>query len=106
MEWKVTLNNRLLAKDTEQDLTFKLSLYWQQIKEKIEHIVQRKKPRNQRVRKITVLERRLSRTHLETPTKSTRVLLDSSDSEEELDDTESPLASKRSGPEEIRNLIY
>lgn len=50
IEWKVTLNNRFLAKDTEQDLVFKPSAYWQQIKEKAERIVQRKKSRNQRVR--------------------------------------------------------
>lgn len=50
VEWKVTLNNRILAKDTEQDLVFKPSAYWQQIKEKAKHIVQRKKSRNQRVR--------------------------------------------------------
>lgn len=29
IEWKVTLNNRILAKDTEQDLTLKPSSYWQ-----------------------------------------------------------------------------
>lgn len=46
VEWKVTLNNQILAKDTEQDLVFKPSAYWQQIKEKAEHIVQRKKSRN------------------------------------------------------------
>ncbi|KAK2797046.1 hypothetical protein FQN50_009340 [Emmonsiellopsis sp. PD_5] len=56
--------------------------------------------------KTTVLERQLSRTHLETPTKSTGILLDDSDSEEELDDTESPLASTSPGPEQIQNLIY
>ncbi|KAA8641539.1 uncharacterized protein ATNIH1004_011675 [Aspergillus tanneri] len=50
IEWKVTLNNRPLAKDTEQDLVFKPSSYWQQIKEKAERILQRKKSRNQRVR--------------------------------------------------------
>ena len=50
IEWKVTLNNRFLARDTEQDLVFKPSHYWQQIKEKAERIVQRKKSRNQRVR--------------------------------------------------------
>lgn len=56
--------------------------------------------------KTTAVERQLSRTHLQTPTKSTGVLLDESESEEELDDTESPLASKSPGPEEIRNLIF
>jgi hypothetical protein len=43
----VTLNTRILANDTEQDLAFKPGAYWQQ---KAEHIVQRKKSRNQRVR--------------------------------------------------------
>ncbi|KKZ66139.1 hypothetical protein EMCG_08128 [[Emmonsia] crescens] len=56
--------------------------------------------------KTTVLETQLRLTHLETPTKSTGILLDDSDSEEELDDTESPLASTSPGPEEIQNLIY
>lgn len=46
----MTLNNRFLAKDTEQDLAHKPNTYWQKIKEKAERIVQRKKPRNQRVR--------------------------------------------------------
>jgi hypothetical protein len=51
--------------------------------------------------------RKLSRTHLETPTKSTGVLPDDSESEG-LDDTvdDSPLVSKSPGPEEIRNLMY
>ncbi|OJD23818.1 hypothetical protein ACJ73_04831 [Blastomyces percursus] len=56
--------------------------------------------------KATVLERQLSQTHLETPTKSTGILLNDSDSEEELDDTESPLAPISPGLEEIQNLIY
>lgn len=46
----MTLNNRFLAKDTEQDLVFKASAYWQQIKEKAGRIVQRKKSCNQGVR--------------------------------------------------------
>jgi hypothetical protein len=50
IEWKVTLNNRVLAKDTEQDLVFQPSLYWQKIKEKAERIMEQKKARNQRVR--------------------------------------------------------
>jgi hypothetical protein len=49
IEWKVTFNNRFLAKDTEQDLAYRPNTYWQNIKEKAERIVQRKKPRNQRV---------------------------------------------------------
>jgi hypothetical protein len=50
IEWKVTLNNRVLAKDTEQDLVSRPSLYWQKIKEKAERIMEQKKARNQRVR--------------------------------------------------------
>lgn len=50
IEWKVSLNKRFLAKNTEQDLILKPSTYWQQIKEKAERIVQRKKSRNQRAR--------------------------------------------------------
>jgi hypothetical protein len=42
-EWKVTLNNRFLAKVTEQDLVYRPSIYRQRIKEKAERIVQRKK---------------------------------------------------------------
>ena len=50
IEWKVTLNNRILAKNTEQDLVLKPSSYWQQIKEKADHVVRRKIIRKQRVR--------------------------------------------------------
>ena len=42
IEWKVTLNNQILAKNTEQDLVLKPSSYWQQIKEKADHIGQQK----------------------------------------------------------------
>ena len=42
IEWKVTLNNQILAKNTEQDLVLKPSSYWQQIKEKADHVGQRK----------------------------------------------------------------
>jgi hypothetical protein len=50
IEWKVTLNNGVLARDTEQDLVLKPSLYWQQIKEKAEQVVRWKKPCNNWVR--------------------------------------------------------
>lgn len=50
IEWKVTLNNRILAKNTEQDLVLKPGAYWQRIKEKADHVVQRKITRKQRVR--------------------------------------------------------
>ncbi|KAF5861712.1 hypothetical protein ETB97_012663 [Aspergillus alliaceus] len=50
IEWKVTLNNRVLAKDTKQDLVLTPSLYWQGIKQKAERIVRQKEARNWRVR--------------------------------------------------------
>ncbi|EED22758.1 conserved hypothetical protein [Talaromyces stipitatus ATCC 10500] len=50
IKWKVKLNNRGLARDTEQDLSLKPSSYWQQIKEKAERVLRQKKPRNHRVR--------------------------------------------------------
>lgn len=50
IEWKVTLNNRVLAKDMEQDLVSTPSSYWREIKEKADRILHRKVNRNQRVR--------------------------------------------------------
>ena len=50
IEWKVTLNNRVVKKDTEQDLVLKPSSYWGQIKENAENTIRRKNKRNQRVR--------------------------------------------------------
>lgn len=38
----MTLNNRVLAKDTEQDLDSAPSLYWQQIKQKAKHVLRQK----------------------------------------------------------------
>jgi hypothetical protein len=50
IEWKVTLNNRVLAKDTEQDLVLKPSSYWEEIKQKAENVLHRKISRSRRVR--------------------------------------------------------
>ncbi|XHF99663.1 hypothetical protein AWENTII_003192 [Aspergillus wentii] len=50
IEWKVTLNNRVVKKDTEQDLVLRPSSYWEQIKQNAESTVRRKIKRNQRVR--------------------------------------------------------
>ncbi|ODM21121.1 hypothetical protein SI65_04174 [Aspergillus cristatus] len=50
IEWKVMLNNRVVKKDTEQDLVLKPSSYWGQIKENAENTIRRKNKRNQRVR--------------------------------------------------------
>lgn len=50
IEWKVTLNKRVLAKDTEQDLVLEPSLYWQKIKQKAESVLRGKIARNRRVR--------------------------------------------------------
>lgn len=51
IEWKVTLNNRVMAKDTEQDLTLAPSAYWQQVlKEKPDNVLRRKISYDRRVR--------------------------------------------------------
>ncbi|KAJ8147377.1 hypothetical protein LV157_008672, partial [Aspergillus fumigatus] len=50
IEWRVTLNNRVLAKDTEQDLDSAPSSYWQQIKQKAERVLRQKLNRNRRVK--------------------------------------------------------
>jgi hypothetical protein len=50
IEWRALLNNRVVARDTEQDLVLKPSSYWKQIKEKADQVVRQKKARNQRVR--------------------------------------------------------
>jgi hypothetical protein len=46
----VILNNRVLAKDTEQDLDSAPSSYWQQIKQKAECVLRQKINRNRRVK--------------------------------------------------------
>lgn len=50
IEWRITLNNRVLAKDTEQDLVSSPNSYSQEIKEKAERILRQKVNRNRRVR--------------------------------------------------------
>ncbi|KAF7174073.1 hypothetical protein CNMCM6106_008192 [Aspergillus hiratsukae] len=50
IEWRVTLNNRVLAKDTEQDLVSRPSSYWRQIKQKAERVLRQKINRNRRVK--------------------------------------------------------
>ncbi|KAI9036240.1 uncharacterized protein KD926_002149 [Aspergillus affinis] len=49
IEWKVTLNNRVVKKDTEQDLVLKPGSYWEQITQNAEKALQRKVKRNQRI---------------------------------------------------------
>ncbi|GCB28273.1 hypothetical protein AAWM_11158 [Aspergillus awamori] len=50
IEWRVTLNNRVVAKDTEQDLGLDPNSYWSGIKQKAEDLLRRKIARNRRVR--------------------------------------------------------
>lgn len=50
IEWRITLNNRVLAKDTEQDLVLTPNSYWPEIKEKAGRILRQKVNRNRRVR--------------------------------------------------------
>lgn len=50
IEWRVKLNNRVVVKDTEQELTLPPSSYWEQIKEDAEGILRRKVARSRRVR--------------------------------------------------------
>jgi hypothetical protein len=50
IEWRVKLNNRVVVKDTEQDLTLPPSFYWEQIKEDAWSILRRKIARSRRVR--------------------------------------------------------
>lgn len=50
IEWKATLSNRVLTRDTERDLDLRSSFYWQGIKKKTEHIVHLKKHHDQQVR--------------------------------------------------------
>lgn len=50
IEWRVKLNNRVVVKDTEQELTLPPSSYWEQIKEDPEGILRQKIARSRRVR--------------------------------------------------------
>ncbi|EPS32153.1 hypothetical protein PDE_07113 [Penicillium oxalicum 114-2] len=50
IEWRVKLNNRVVVKDTKQDLTQPPSSYWEQIKEDACNILRRKTARGRRVR--------------------------------------------------------
>ncbi|CAG8885997.1 unnamed protein product [Penicillium salamii] len=50
IEWRVKLNNRVVVKDTKQDLTQPPRSYWEQIKEDACNILRRKTARGRRVR--------------------------------------------------------
>lgn len=50
IEWRLTLNNRVLSKDTEQALVSTLCSYSQQIKQKAERVLSQKVAFNRRVR--------------------------------------------------------
>ena len=50
IEWKVTVNSKVVSKDTEQDLVLAPSSYWQSfLQPKLEKLLQRKIARNKRV---------------------------------------------------------
>jgi hypothetical protein len=50
IEWKVTLNNKLLSKDTEPDLVLAPRFYWSLfLREKLEKLLQNKLPPSKRV---------------------------------------------------------
>ena len=51
IEWKVTINNRVVAKDTEPDLALTPSAYWDEhLKQKLEDRIRTKTRRNRRIR--------------------------------------------------------
>jgi hypothetical protein len=50
IEWRVTLNNRVVTKDTEQNLALPPSSYWENLKEKAGSLLRRKIARDRRVR--------------------------------------------------------
>jgi hypothetical protein len=50
IEWKVTLNNKILAKDTEPDLVLAPRFYWSLfLRDKLEKLLQKKLPLSKRV---------------------------------------------------------
>ena len=50
IEWRALVNNRCVARDTEEDLILKPSSYWQQIKEKVDQAVRHGNASNRHVR--------------------------------------------------------
>jgi hypothetical protein len=51
IEWKVTLNNKLITKDTEQDLVLAPNFYWSPfLRPKLEKLPRKKLSPNKRVR--------------------------------------------------------
>lgn len=50
IEWRLKLNNRVLVKDTKQDLARPPKSYWEQIKQEAGEILRRKAARSREVR--------------------------------------------------------
>ncbi|KAJ5865423.1 uncharacterized protein N7529_007339 [Penicillium soppii] len=56
IEWRVTVNNKAVVKDKEEDLALDLSAYWQRfLEKKILNVLGQKISRGKRVRSVLVV---------------------------------------------------